>query len=57
MDIAKSLYAAPQGLEALDMPDMEIEIENPDAVTVGIDGIEISLEPEREEKEGEEEEG
>jgi len=54
MDIAKSLYAAPQGLEALDMPDMEIEIENPDAVTVGIDGIEISLEPEREEKEGEE---
>ena len=26
MDIAKSLYAAPQGLEALDMPDMEIEI-------------------------------
>jgi hypothetical protein len=48
MDIAKSLYAAPQGLEALDMPDLEIEIENPDSVTVGIDGLEITLEPEAE---------
>ena len=48
MDIAKSLYVAPQGLEALDMPDLEIEIENPDSVTVGIDGLEITLEPEAE---------
>ena len=30
------------------MPDLEIEIENPDSVTVGIDGLEITLEPEAE---------
>ena len=53
MDIAKSLYAAPQGLEALDTPAVEIEIENPDSVSVGMDGMEITLEPEREGKEGE----
>ena len=29
-------------------PAIEIEIENPDAVTVGIDGVEITLEPETE---------
>jgi hypothetical protein len=48
MDIAKSLYAAPQGLEALETPDLEIEIENPDSVSVGMGGVEITLEPERE---------
>jgi hypothetical protein len=32
----------------LDEPAIEIEIENPDAVTVGIDGVEITLEPETE---------
>lgn len=47
----QSLYPAPLGLDALDeMPDsdepaIEIEIENPDSVTVGIDGLEIELEP------------
>lgn len=47
----KSLYQTPQGLDALaDLPDsdepaIEIEIENPDSVTIGVDGLEISLEP------------
>ena len=48
MDIAKSLYAAPQGLEALDMPDMEIEIENPDAVRIDTGDIEIEMYPAKE---------
>ena len=46
-NIDKALYAAPMGLETLtsDAPEIEIEIENPDSVTVGIDGLEIELEP------------
>ena len=45
----KGLYAAPQGLDDL-VGDhtMEIEIENPDAVHIGIDGIEIDIEPQEE---------
>ena len=54
MAIAKSLYEAPQGLESLTEPDLEIEIENPEGVHIGMDGIEIDLEPETESKEGEE---
>ena len=42
MAIAKSLYEAPQGLESLG-PDLEIEIENPDSVHIGMDGLEIDL--------------
>jgi len=42
MAIEKSLYESPQGLEALDEmnaePELEIEIENPDSVTIGLDG-------------------
>jgi len=43
MAIEKGLYAAPQGLEALDAlnqdtPELEIEIENPESVTIGLDG-------------------
>ena len=50
MAIEKSLYAAPQGLEELaaqqmGQPDLEIEIENPDAVHMNMDGMEIDLEP------------
>ena len=47
----QSLYPAPKGLDSLpDMPDsdepaIEIEIEDPEDVTVGIDGIEIDLMP------------
>jgi hypothetical protein len=48
--IEKSLYQAPQGLDALsDEPsDIEIEIENPEAVVIGIDGMEIEIVPEKE---------
>ena len=48
MAIDKALYEAPQGIEALAVqePEIEIEIENPDAVTIGMDGLEISLTPE-----------
>ena len=48
MAIDKSLYQAPQGLAALDdNPDhqIEIEIENPDDVSMNIDGVEIDLMP------------
>ena len=43
MAMEKSLYAAPQGLDALDQmnedePALEIEIENPESVTIGLDG-------------------
>jgi hypothetical protein len=43
----KSLYAAPQGLdESEDESAIEIEIEDPEGVKIGIDGIEIDLMPE-----------
>ena len=48
MAIDKSIYAAPQGISALAEPDIEIEIENPDEVNIGLDGIEIDLKPHRE---------
>ena len=49
-NIDKGLYAAPQGLEALaeEAPEIEIEIEDPEAVRIGIDGMEIEFEPGRE---------
>jgi len=50
MDIAKSLYAAPQGLEALDTPDVEFEI--PEDIAVG--SVEITLEEEPTRGKGEE---
>ena len=48
MAIEKGLYQAPQGIEALAQqePDIEIEIEDPEEVNIGVDGMEISLEPE-----------
>jgi hypothetical protein len=53
MAIEKSLYAAPQGLEEIAgmnqaTPDIEIEIEDPEAVRIGIDGMEIEIEPDKE---------
>jgi hypothetical protein len=50
MAIDKGLYQAPQGLEelALGEPDIEIEIEDPEAVSIGIDGMEIELSPQPE---------
>ena len=42
MAIEKGLYEAPQGLEALEAmneaPEIEIEIEDPESVTIGLDG-------------------
>ena len=45
MSIDKALYEAPQGLAQIDGPDIEIEIEDPEAVTIGIDGMEIEVMP------------
>jgi len=43
-----SLYPAPLGLNAIDEPmELEIEIEDPESVSIATDGIEITLEPER----------
>ena len=50
--MSSSLYQAPQGMEVLaDEPVMEIEIENPEGLKIGIDGVEIDLMPEKEEGE------
>ena len=50
MAIEKALYELPQGLEAAaaSMEPLEIEIENPESVTIGLDGLEIKIEPEEE---------
>ena len=50
MSVEKSLYEAPMGLEQLQAQDaldpiVEIEIENPDGVTIGMDGLEIEIKP------------
>jgi hypothetical protein len=50
MAIDKALYQAPEGIDALaekEQP-LEIEIVNPDEVTIGMDGLEVTLEPESE---------
>jgi hypothetical protein len=49
-DIDKSLSQAPQGLEAMAMgqPDLSIEIENPDSVTLDDGSMEITLQPGKE---------
>ena len=50
MAIDKALYQAPMGIDELaeqEQP-LEIEIENPDGITIGMDGLEITLEPENE---------
>ena len=46
MAIDKGLYAAPLGIDeaALEEPDMEITIEDPESVEIDVDGLEISLE-------------
>ena len=57
MAIDKALNQAPLGLtpeeedmmmQAAQAPDIEIEIEDPESVTIGVDGLEISLEKEQE---------
>jgi hypothetical protein len=46
----KSLYKMPQGIESLE-PDIEIEVENPESMSIEIDGIEIDLTPPTDEDE------
>ena len=53
MSIEKGLYAAPQGIME-DQPDLEIEIEDPELVTLRTDGLEIEIDPDGEEDEFEE---
>ena len=40
----KSLYEMPKGIETLE-PAIEIEVENPESMSIEIDGIEIDLTP------------
>ena len=50
MGIDKALYAAPKGIDELAEQEspIEIQIENPDGITIGMDGLEIEIEPESE---------
>jgi hypothetical protein len=52
MAIDKAMYGMPKGIEALATEEapIEIEIVNPEGVSIGIDGVEIDLMPEEEEK-------
>ena len=50
MAIDKALYQAPEGIDALaekEQP-LEIEVVNPDEMTIGMDGLEITLTPDDE---------
>jgi len=55
MSIEKTLNPAPQGLAAAvgmdNEPDIEIEIDDPEAVRIGVDGMEIEITPEDENSE------
>ena len=42
----KALYQAPQGIE--EGPDIEIEVEDPESMSIGLDGLEIEIEPSKE---------
>jgi hypothetical protein len=54
MSIEKSLYQAPLGLDSIvedeagGMPEIELEIVDPESVTIGIDGLEIEIGEEEE---------
>ena len=54
MAIDKALNPAPQGLSAETLlsqePALEIEIEDPESVTLGMDGLEIEIDPDAEEE-------
>jgi len=43
--IDNTLYQAPKGLESLTGPDIEIDIDDPESVSMKMDGLEIELEP------------
>jgi hypothetical protein len=44
----KSLYQAPQGISDLMEPDLEIEIEDPEAISINMGDVEIDLKPQKE---------
>ena len=50
MAVSKGLYAAPEGLDQIDnaVPEIEIEIEDPESVSIGMGGLEIDLKPAKE---------
>ena len=50
----KALYEAPVGIDELAAQEapLEIEIEDPESVTIGMDGLEVVIEPGDEEEEG-----
>jgi hypothetical protein len=49
MSIEKALYQAPVGLDSIvEEEPIEIEIEDPESVTIGIGGMEIEIEPREE---------
>ena len=50
MAIDKALYQAPEGIDALAAKEqpLEIEVVNPDEMTIGMDGLEITLTPDDE---------
>jgi hypothetical protein len=48
-NVDKALYQAPVGLDDTEEPELEIEIENPDMVTLEDGSVEITIEPEDDE--------
>ena len=52
MNVDKALYEAPAGISALEQEPIEIEIENPESVSIGMDGLEIEIEPRSKERTG-----
>ena len=50
MAISKGLYAAPEGLDQIDndVPEIEIEIEDPESVNISMGGLEIDILPAKE---------
>jgi hypothetical protein len=47
MAVDKSLYAAPMGLGATQEPEIEIQIEDPEALSINADGVTVELEKKR----------
>ena len=53
MSVEKGLYAAPQGMEAEEIPELEIEIVDPEMVRLDDGSVEITIIPGDEEDETE----
>ena len=48
MAIEKALYQAPVGIDEEPAEDIEIEVVNPEEMSIGVDGMEIEIEPSEE---------